>query len=118
MLEISAEQQVLFKILKGDHSFHLDDVNPDRLFSLFQRHRLFPLASDIVNLLDEKEREKWKKAILTRTIRSLHHTSLLVSLISEFANEEIEAIPFKGPVRDKAAVLLFRRRDLRIRLRT
>jgi len=97
-LKNSTEHQVLLNILKGDIPSHLDDVNTDILYNLFQRHRLFPLASEIINLLDEKNREKWKNAIQVRTIKSLQLASNLKEVTGTFKAEGIESIPLKGPV--------------------
>ncbi len=98
MPKVSKEHQILFQTLKGDQFLLNEDINPDRLFSLYQRHRLFPLASGIIELLDEKERGKWKTAIQARIIKALHYTSVLSNIISEFNKKGIEAISLKGPV--------------------
>jgi hypothetical protein len=97
-LKITAEQKVLFKTLKGDSSIELGDANPDRLFNLFQRHRLFSETYNILQLLDEQNRVKWEKTIRTLTIRSLRHTSVLGSLVESYEKEGIKAIPLKGPL--------------------
>jgi len=59
---------------------------------------MFPLASEIINLLDEKNRDKWKNAIQVRTIKSLQLASNLKEVTGAFKAEGIEAIPLKGPV--------------------
>ncbi|MCD4709561.1 MAG: nucleotidyltransferase family protein [Bacteroidales bacterium] len=94
----SNEQQLLFKLLKGDPPTSLEGINTANLFDLFRRHRLFPLASDLLPLLVEGERERWKKAIQFRTIRSMHHIAVLGQLTEALGKAGIEAIPIKGPV--------------------
>jgi len=97
-LKKSTEQQVLLNILKGELPTHLDNVNVSELFNLFQRHRLFPMATGIIELLDEGSKKQWKNTIKAHTLRSLHYTSVLSNIITGFRNEGIEAIPLKGPI--------------------
>ncbi|MEN8158302.1 MAG: nucleotidyltransferase family protein [Bacteroidota bacterium] len=97
-LKHSTEQQVLLRILKGEIPSHLNNVNVDGLYNLFQRHRLFPIASEIIHLLDEKSRGRWKNTIQVHTIRSLHLTSILHKIVGAYKSKGIEAIPLKGPV--------------------
>ncbi|MCK4881111.1 MAG: nucleotidyltransferase family protein, partial [Bacteroidales bacterium] len=92
------EQQLLFKLLKGAPPTSLEGIDTAKLFDLFRRHRLFPLAPELLPLLEEGERERWKKAIYTRTIRSMHHIAVLSQLTKALEKAGIEAIPIKGPV--------------------
>ncbi len=94
----SNEQQLLFKLLKGDTPASLEGIDTTKLFDLFRRHRLFPLAPVLLSLFDEEERERWKKAIQFRTIRSMHHIAVLGQLINALDKAGIEAFPIKGPV--------------------
>ena len=94
----NTEQQVLFSILKGIPPSDLEGVNTNRLFDLFQRHRLFNLAGEILPLLSDEDRQKWKQAIRTRTLKSLQQTAMLSKFVNAFEDEGIEAIPFKGPI--------------------
>jgi len=97
-LKQSTEQQVLLNLLKGDLPTHLDGVDIDALFLLFQRHRLFPIASGIVELLDDKGKEKWKSTIQNLSLRTLRQTAVLDKIVNGFKEEGIEVIPLKGPV--------------------
>ena len=94
----SKEQQFLLKLLKGDPPTSLEGINTEVLFDLFRRHRLFPLAPALLPLLVEEERERWKKAIQFRTLRSMHQTAVCSKFVEAFRKEGMEAIPFKGPV--------------------
>jgi len=95
---ISKTKQVFLNVLRGDTPSNLEGVDLDELFNLFHRHRLFNLAPVIKELLDTEEWQRWKQAIQSRTMKSLHQTSVLAQLISAFQNKGIEALPLKGPV--------------------
>jgi len=99
---ISKTQQVFLKILKGDLPSHLEGVDLDELFSLFHRHRLFSLAPAIRELLDEDRWHNWKQAIQSRTLKSLHLTSILGDLLRILKSKGIVAIPLKGPVLEQS----------------
>ena len=94
----SKEQQVLFNLLKGDPPKSLEGIDIGVLFDLFRRHRLFPIATAILSLLEEGERERWKRAIQFRTLRSMQQLTVCHSFVEAFRKEGLEAIPFKGPV--------------------
>ena len=95
---ISKTQQVFLNILKGDIPTQLKGVDENELYKLFHRHRLFNLAPAIIDLLEEDKQTLWREAIRSRTIKSLHQTSVLVQIIGEFEKAGIEVIPIKGPV--------------------
>lgn len=97
-LKQSNELQVLLNLLRGELPSHLKEVDVYQLFRLFQRHRLLPLASDIIELLDEPNRVKWKHTIQTLNLRSLHLSAELGKIITGFNKAGIKAIPLKGPV--------------------
>ena len=96
--EPSKEQQVLFNILKGDTPTSLVGIDTSNLFDLFRRHRLFPMAPALLPMLENEERERWKKAIQFRTLRSMQQLAVCNSFVEAFRKEGLEAIPFKGPV--------------------
>ena len=56
------------------------------------------MTSEILPLLGEKERERWKGAIQFRTLRSMQQIAVCNSFVEAFRKEGLEAIPFKGPV--------------------
>jgi len=95
---VSKTQQVFLDILKGDVPTQMEGMDLDELFRLFQRHRLFNLAPAIRESVGEEEWKRWKQAIQSRTIKSLHQTSVLAQFVEEFQKEGIEVIPLKGPV--------------------
>ncbi len=95
---ISKTQQVFLDILKGDIPSQLEGVDTNELFELFRRHRLFSLAPVILDQLNEEIRQKWKQTIQSRTLKSLHYTSLLGGILQNLKKEGIDALPLKGPV--------------------
>ncbi len=92
------EQQVLFDLLKGKIPPDLKGVDTQKLFDLFQRHRLFPIAQGMVKILSDSEKIKWKKAIQSGSLRTLQLTKTLKDVLQLLVKEGIEAIPLKGPV--------------------
>jgi hypothetical protein len=94
----SKEQQLLFDLLKGKIPSGLEGINTKVLFALFQRHRLFPMASPLLPLLDEGEQLQWKKAIQLRSLISLGLVSRLLELKELLDSEGISILPLKGPV--------------------
>jgi len=92
------EQQLLFDLLKGAIPSDLEGIDSAVLFQLFQRHRLFPMATELLPLLEEEERARWKQVIQIRTVRSMHHFAMLGKLIQALYKSGIEAISLKGPV--------------------
>lgn len=92
------EQQVLFSILKGNPPSDLEGVDTGRLFELFRRHRLFPLAQGLLGLLAPDEQLRWEKAIITGSLRSLRFIPQLLELIEILGKKGIEVIPLKGPL--------------------
>jgi len=97
-LKASKEQQLLFKLLKGDPPTSLEGIDTKELFDLFRRHRLFPLASPLLPLLETEEQKRWKTAIRTRTLRSMHLLTVQNQLIESFKGKGINAVPLKGPI--------------------
>ena len=85
-------------MLKGDLPSSLEGIDTSILFDLFRRHRLFPLAHPLFPLLDEEERERWKMAVQTRTIRSMQQLTVLNQVIESLQEAGIEAFPLKGPI--------------------
>jgi len=94
----SNEQQLLFKLLKGDPPTSLEGVDTGILFDLFRRHRLFPLAPELLPLLGEEERERWKMSIRLGSVKTLRFISQLHEIIATLKPEGIEVMPLKGPV--------------------
>jgi len=92
------EQQLLFNLLKGDPPANLEEIDTAKLFDLFRRHRLFPLAPALLPLLEEGERERWKKAIRLGSVKTLGFVSRLLEIIAALKPEGIEVMPLKGPV--------------------
>ena len=91
------EHFVLFNILKGDTPSDLEGINTQALFDLFKRHRLFPLTQEIIGLLPEDEQLRWKKALQSGSLRTLHLVNNLQELLRLFNKQGIIAIPLKGP---------------------
>ncbi len=98
MLDVTEEQKVLIELLCKKFINSLEELNIGQLFELFQRHKLFPIASEIIPLLEENEKKQWKNAIQNCTLGSMHLSSMLGVVIGDFRNEGIEAISLKGPV--------------------
>ncbi len=94
----SNEQQVLLNLLKGDLPGSLEGINTTVLFELFQRHRLFPLASGLLPLLEAEERTRWKLAIQRGSVRALGFVSRLIEILEKLEPRGIQALPLKGPV--------------------
>jgi len=94
----SKEQQLLFKLLEGDPPTSLKGIDTKILFDLFRRHRLFPIATDVLPLLEGEEQERWKQAIRKGSLESLRFVSRLSEIIDRFISEGIEVRPLKGPV--------------------
>ena len=95
--EPSKEQQILFNILKGVNPTNLEGIDTSNLFDLFRRHRLFPLAPALLPMLENEERERWKNAIRSGSMRSLNFVHRLIEILDLLHMEGIEAIPLKGP---------------------
>ena len=68
------------------------------LLKLFQRHRLFPIAEDLLPLLGSEDREIWKERIKYQTLRSMHLWTELVRFQEIIGDQGIDLIPLKGPV--------------------
>jgi len=107
------EQIVLFNILKGEYPSDLEGINTQALFDLFQRHRLFPLTQELIGFLPEDERLRWKKAIQSGSMKTLHLVSTLQTLLLLFKKQGIKAIPLKGPVLAKMLYDDFGQRHMR-----
>ena len=56
------------------------------------------MAPALLPLLEEEERERWKKAIRSGSMRTLRFISQLNEIIEMLYNEGIEVITLKGPV--------------------
>ena len=95
---ISKTHRVFLEILKGSIPSQLEGVDTNELFELFQRHRLFNLAPEILDQLDDNTRQKWKQTIQAKTLKSLHLTSILTGILQDFEKMGIDVMPLKGPV--------------------
>jgi Uncharacterised nucleotidyltransferase len=96
--KVSNEQKILFNLLKGDLPQTLDGIDTARLFDLFRRHRLFPLAAGLLPFLEEQERERWKMAIHRRSIRSMQQLAVLGRISESLETAGISFVSMKGPV--------------------
>ena len=94
----SKEQQLLFSLLKGEIPSNLEGMDPAVLFRLFQRHRLFPMATELLPLFEEEERERWKQAMHRGSVKSLGLVSGLFEIMNGLESQGIEVLPLKGPV--------------------
>jgi hypothetical protein len=92
------EQQLLFNLLKGVPPTTLEGIDTALLFDLFRRHRLFPLAPALIPMLEEKEQERWSRALRLGSVRTLRFTSMLHEVVEGLREEGIGAMPLKGPV--------------------
>lgn len=66
-------------------------------YELISRHRLFPIAKELVDFSECKERPKWDIAIRNCTMRSMHLTKVLIDLLNAFHNLNLRITPIKGP---------------------
>ncbi len=92
-------------MLKKESISSLDGTDPDALFELFRRHRLFPVSQPVRELLPPGEKERWKQVVAERTLHSLKLTAEVTALIRLLRKNNIRAFPLKGPV---LAAALFR----------
>ncbi|MBN1131769.1 MAG: nucleotidyltransferase family protein [Bacteroidales bacterium] len=98
----SAEQLIVFSLLKGEPVHSLEGVNGPKLVDLIRRHKLFPIAEGLLKMMKEPERGELKKGIQVQSIKSQHLSSVLTEIFSEFKNSGIEALALKGPVLARA----------------
>jgi hypothetical protein len=98
MEDLRQEQEVLFRLLRGEFVTLPPGTDPDRLLQLFQRHRLLPLSLAVREQLPEEQQEQWKKLLQQKTLRSLKISSETARLIQLLKQEGVMAIPLKGSV--------------------
>ncbi len=70
----------------------------EEVFQLVSRHRLFPMAKELVDFSAFKDRQKWDNAISRSARRAMLYTKTLIQFQNEYRRHNIQAIPFKGPV--------------------
>ncbi len=56
------------------------------------------MAGPILSLLGEEEKERWKKTIHSRTLRSMHQLAVLGQITGALGKAGIEVLTMKGPV--------------------
>lgn len=85
---------LLYELL---HDYTGDQFEKDA-YELIARHRLFPMAKELINFSELKEKEKWESAIRNNTVKSMHYTGMLINLLNKFCQHNVQIIPFKGPI--------------------
>jgi hypothetical protein len=98
MKDLGQEQEVLFRLLRGELTSLPEGTDSDRLLQLFQRHRLMPLSSAVREQLPGEQQEKWKKLLQQKTFHSLQLSAETARLIQLLKQEGVIAIPLKGSV--------------------
>ena len=98
MRGISQEQKILFQLLKGQSIESLEGVNAGELIELLRRHRLFPIAEDLLRLMPDSDRDDLKQRIKHWALKSLHLSSVLNEIFNEFTKQAIDVLSLKGPV--------------------
>ncbi|MDF1572508.1 MAG: nucleotidyltransferase family protein [Bacteroidales bacterium] len=94
----TTEQEVLFRLLRGELTSLPEGTDADRLLQMFQRHRLMPLSSAVREQLPEEQQEQWKKLLQQKTLHSLQLSAETARLIQLLKQEGVVAIPLKGSV--------------------
>lgn len=98
MVELTAEQEAMMQLLRGEEFSLSEKVNREKLYELFLRHRLLMVAGPVKELLKGEDLEKWKGMHQQLTLKSLKLSLETVELISFLKGKGIRAIPLKGPV--------------------
>ncbi|HDR68230.1 MAG TPA: hypothetical protein ENN61_04185 [Bacteroidaceae bacterium] len=98
MANPSVEHAIIFSLLKGEPVKSLEGVDTGRLVELVSRHKLFPVAEGLLKLMKEPERSNLKQRIQNQAIKSLHLSSVLAEIFTEFDDNDIGALALKGPV--------------------
>lgn len=98
MTDLSKEQEVLLRLLRGEFVALPEGTDTGQLLELLRRHRLLPLSSAIREQLPEEKREEWKALLQQKTFQSLKISSETAFLIRMMKNAGVTAIPLKGAV--------------------
>ena len=102
MPHLSPELDIVLALLKGEPVNSLEGVHHASLIECIERHRLFPVAESLLDLMDDSGRAELKQGMQNWFIKSLHLASVLAEIFAEFSNAEIEALGLKGPVLAKS----------------
>lgn len=93
------EYLVFFDLLRGKSPDTFADIDQNKLFEIFRRHRLLSILSDeSINLLEHGIAVIWHEAIRHHTLRSLQLTGVLEELIGKVNDVKLSVFSIKGPV--------------------
>jgi len=98
MTDLSKEQEVLLRLLRGEFVALPPGTDTERLLELFLRHRLLPLSSAVREQLPQEQQERWKMLLQQKTLHSLKISAETARLIQALKLEGVVAIPLKGSV--------------------
>lgn len=85
-------------MLKQEFSTLPPGTDPESLFHLFRRHRLFPLSEEVRKQLPPAEGQQWKEFLQQKTFQSLTLFSETVTLVKKLESSGITALPLKGSI--------------------
>lgn len=109
---ISTEEKIVpgRKILKGERirskqrvsltndPFPGEELNHEALLHLLQRHRLLFLADPLLKSLPPDTRQRWKKILQQKTMRSHQLLAETLEIITQFRAAGIRILPLKGAI--------------------
>lgn len=98
MTHLTIDSNILITLLQGRFLTVKDVLDRKTLFGLLNRHKLLPLAVNLLDSLEEKEREFWIDVLKKYSVQSLELSRILLEILTELNSRGIEAIPIKGPV--------------------
>lgn len=97
-MKLTKEQEVLFQLLRGELRELPANFDPGVFIRLLQRHKLLPVAEQLLHLVDDETRERWKERLKRHAARSLTISAENIKVIKALHAHGIQAIPMKGAV--------------------
>lgn len=96
MKSTSPEQKILFELLRGKSPGPGTEIDYRELFSLLKRHRLLPLANDLLKTQPDETRSQWKNTLQQKALRSHQLLAETLEIIGHFQEAGIRILPLKG----------------------
>lgn len=98
MKGLTTEQKILFILLKDKVSSLPGEFSGDNFIKLLQRHKLLPIAEQLLSIIDEGTKAAWKVKLHNWFFRSTSLFKELKIVGNQLEQNDIVSISIKGPL--------------------
>jgi hypothetical protein len=95
---MTQEQRFIFNWLRGERTAMPGGCDADVCLALLRRHKILPVAEEMLDVIPQRKREHWKAALQGWALRSMALMDTVKVVVDELDGEGIPVIVLKGPI--------------------